>query len=223
MERSCRRRNGRAAIPPRLPPHEPIEANHRAIEHLSYTDSIAERYGRKKAWMLHVYTSLLAATGRYERFARIRWSEVGRFVFVCKGNICRSPYCERRAHALGVSAVSRGLEAGSQGSTPTSLVAAAASRGLDLSRHQPARFRSDELETSDLVIAMEPDQATQVERAIKPGGAQVTLLGIWHSKPRPYIQDPFGMSTTYVENCLQLMDACTEQLTRMLTTHGKSN
>ena len=126
-------------------------------------------------------------------------------------------------HALGVLAVSRGLEAGSQGSTPKSFVAAAASRGLDLSRHQPARFRSDELETSDLVIAMEPDQATQVERAIKPGGAQVTLLGIWDSKPRPYIQDPFGMSTTYVENCLQFMDACTEQLTRMLTTDGKSN
>jgi protein-tyrosine phosphatase len=187
------------------------------------SDTIAGSYGGKKAWLLHLYTSLLAATGYYQRFRQIRWREVERLVFVCKGNICRSAYCEARARSLGLNAISRGLEAGAQGATPPAVLAAASSRGMDLSGHRPALFRVDELAKGDLVIVMEPEQATRAEQAMAPGAAQITLLGLWHPQPRPRIQDPFGMPRTYIENCLAFLDACTKHLSSKLSVHGKPN
>jgi len=184
--------------------------------------SISNRYGRKKAWLLHLYASVLSAVGHYDRFLTISWDRIRRFVFVCKGNICRSPYCELKARSLGVAAISRGLEAGSQGGTPKPLLKAAVSRGLDLSGHQPCPFRREELVPGDLVVVMDPEQAAQIERSALPPGVQLTLLGMWLPQPRPYIQDPYGMSQAYVENCLELLGACTEQLTRMLNSHGKT-
>jgi protein-tyrosine phosphatase len=159
---------------------------------VTHTGGISDRYGRKNAWLLHIYASLLSAAGHYDRFLTISWDRIGRLVFVCKGNICRSPYCETKARSLGVVGISRGLEAGSQGGTPKPLLKAAASRGLDLSSHQPSRFRPEELAPGDLVVVMDPEQAARIEGAALPQGVQITLLGIWHPKPRPDIQDPYG-------------------------------
>src|SRR5437588_1134030 len=50
-------------------------------------------------------------TGRHRQFKQIRWDRVARVVFVCHGNICRSPYAEGRAVSFGLPAASFGLSA----------------------------------------------------------------------------------------------------------------
>ena len=54
-------------------------------------------------------------TGRYRQFKRIRWERVARVVFVCHGNVCRSPYAEGRAVNFGLPAASFGFSADSGG------------------------------------------------------------------------------------------------------------
>jgi protein-tyrosine phosphatase len=159
--------------------------------------------------------------GFYNRFYAIRWQNVRRLLFLCKGNICRSAYCEARARSLGLSAISRGLDVGhGLGSTPKTIVELAASRGLDFSCHRPTQFLESDILPGDLVIAMEPAQAEKVEQQAKRAGAQVTLLGLWHSEPRPYLQDPFGMSKQYTEYCMEFMDAAAERLKLLLESNG---
>jgi protein-tyrosine phosphatase len=172
---------------------------------------------------MHLYTSLLLCTGFYNRFSEIRWHDVSRLLFLCKGNICRSAYCEAKARSLGLPAISRGLEVGdAQASTPKTIAEMAASRGLDVSHHRPRQFRESEILAADLVVAMEPVQAQKVEGETKRAGAQVTLLGLWHSKPRPYLQDPFGLSREYTEHCMQFMDVAVDRLKQLLDGNAHS-
>jgi protein-tyrosine phosphatase len=178
-------------------------------------------HGRVTGWLFHFYATILLRFGAYDRFRQLRWQDVRRLVFVCKGNICRSIYCEARAVSLGLPANSRGLEAGIEGSIPSVIVQMASRRGLDLSTHRPRKFIPDELLVGDLIVVMEPAQARQIEPHMRNRDVQVTLLGLWHPRPRPYIQDPFGMQADYVENCMTFMDTATEQLAAILRSNGR--
>jgi protein-tyrosine phosphatase len=185
-------------------------------------ENLSRNHGRKKGWLLHLQAMALFRFGVYDSFRELRWQDIHRFLFVCKGNICRSPYCEARAQSLGLPASSFGLEAGTQGSTPKIITDMAARRGLDLSGHRPRRFHPADLQDGDLVVVMEPAQARKIEVYVRNRDVQVTLLGLWHPTPRPYLQDPFGMRLEYLENCMNFMDVATEQLATILTNSGST-
>ena len=105
-------------------------------------------------------------TGRYRRFKQIRWGRVARIVFVCHGNICRSPYAEGRAVSLGLPAASFGLSAGSGAPADPSACRIAAARGIELVRHCARDAADFELQTGDLLVAMEPRQARRISRTL---------------------------------------------------------
>ena len=82
-------------------------------------------------------------------------------LFVCTGNLCRSPSAElllaRQISELGPSDVTV-ESAGTLGTTqkvPAELQHEAASYGLDLSAHTPRRVDSETIARADLVIGME--------------------------------------------------------------------
>jgi len=79
-----------------------------------------------------------------------------RVVFVCAGNICRSPYAEavarRDCAVAGVEFASAGLSALSGNRATAEALAVASERGVDLSGHR-AQPLTPELEVSaDLVV-----------------------------------------------------------------------
>ena len=76
--------------------------------------------------------------GKYGQFARIKWGQVKRLVFVCKGNICRSAYGEAGGEA-GVPAVSCGLQANSGSPADPIALVVSSQRALDLSLHRSRR------------------------------------------------------------------------------------
>ena len=130
---------------------------------------------------------------RWERFlhpwrrqatlARLRRHRTPRGVlFVCHGNICRSPYAAAAFRArLGPEAtkVIRVDSAGFIGPmrhAPRAAVEEAASRGLDLRNHRSRTLTAGALENVDIVAVMEPQQVRGVAQLWRTT-ATIIVLG----------------------------------------------
>ena len=172
----------------------------------AWSGRVATQYGRKQGWVKSRLHSLFYGAGAFRDYQRIEWERVKRVVFVCSGNICRSPYCEARARAAGLNASSFGLAA-SPGK-PANEVATeiARRRRLDLNGHRTRTAAEYKPAAEDLLVAMEPEQGRAAQHLSAASGAQVTLLGLWVKKPRPFLQDPYGLSREYFETCFTILD-----------------
>ena len=164
-----------------------------------------ESYGGKRGFLEHLRTRTLYALGAYPRVDRVEWPAVRRLVFVCKGNICRSPYACAKAGTLGMSAASFGLD--TCGGAPADPLARenALLRGIDLSMHRSRRLEPQYLANGDLVILFEAAHRAETRRRIGDR-TPFDLLGTWARPIRPHIQDPYGRSASYFQQCFDLID-----------------
>lgn len=136
----------------------------------------------------------------------VEWSSVKRLVFVCKGNICRSPYAEARARIMGLPCSSFGLEAETGAPADPTAMRGARARGLDLTQHRAQTARQFPMAAGDLLMAMEPWHVAALQSRPMPIGTQVTLLGMWCNPIRPHLEDPFGLSDDYFQTCFGIID-----------------
>jgi protein-tyrosine phosphatase len=175
-----------------------------------------ERYGGIRGYLSHIQARALHAIGGYGGVADVDWQSIGRLVFVCKGNICRSPYASARARALGLETASFGLD--TAGGAPADPVAArnAVSRGLDLSGHRSVQLEGSDIQDNDLIIVFEPVQLAVVRRRCPARSIAVSLMGIWAPPVRPHIHDPYGCSDGYFQECFSIIDANVTVLSRCM-------
>lgn len=173
-------------------------------------------FGRRSGVIRHAQGLLHYHLGYLAALAQVDPTRVRRLVFVCKGNICRSPYAEARAKRLGLAAVSAGIDACTGASANESAIRIAELRGIDLKTHSAARVDSLELDSGDLLVAFEPSQVSALAEEALWSGAQLTLLGL-HSRPlRPHLEDPYGLSDAYFNTCYSLIDSGLERLASKL-------
>jgi low molecular weight protein-tyrosine phosphatase len=162
--------------------------------------------------------------GGYRRLKKIRWDRVQRVVFVCHGNICRSPYAERRAATYGLPAASFGLSADTGVPPDPSALSVAARRAIELVEHRACAAEDFEFHSGDLLIGMEPWQARAMLRCLPAVPCQVTLLGLWSRPRRPHIHDPHRLREAYWERCFDIIDSGVRAIaerTRPSPPHGK--
>ena len=177
-----------------------------------WSRGVAERHGRKQAWLRHRASTWLHQLGGYERLRAIDGSRVVRLVFVCAGNVCRSRYAEARARALGLEVTSFGLSADGLSLPDSTAIEVARRRGLELGLRPSRRAQDVRPSAVDLLVAMEPHQARQLHR--EHPRPQVTLLGLWCSPVRPVIADPYGLSPSYFDTCFGCIDQGIQALAR---------
>jgi protein-tyrosine phosphatase len=140
-----------------------------------------------------------------------------RILFVCMGNICRSPTAEGvMRHLLAergledeIEVQSAGTGGWHAGSPPDARsTRAAAARGITLDGAARQVTRAD-FEDFDLLVAMDRDNLADL-RAIAPPGTEHKirlLLGEGRDVPDPYYGGPHGF-----ENVLDLVETACEQL-----------
>ena len=117
-------------------------------------------------------------------------------LFVCTGNICRSPLAEAAAHQLltshfrvadlatvGLRTASAGTHAIAGRPTTLEMQTAAAEVDLDLSAHRSTSVETHQARTAALVFVMEQSHADWL---MKRTGASAQLLG------GTDIEDPYG-------------------------------
>ena len=163
------------------------------------------KYTTKKNMLSNLGVHIKYYLGLFHRYNTIDWSKVSRIVFVCKGNICRSPYAEMRAKQLGINAISIGLYTQEGSFANADALKNASYRDINLDAHRARVYDSIEISNSDLVICMEPWHV-KLFNAIDSSGCQITLLGLLCSRKKIIISDPYGKPDLLFEHSFRAMD-----------------
>jgi protein-tyrosine phosphatase len=145
-----------------------------------------------------------------------------RILFVCLGNICRSPAAEGVTRAM---AAARGLDlaldsAGTGdwhvGSPPhPPMVAAARARGWDLSPLRARQVSAADFDRFDLILGMDRANLAALARLRPAGNATPLRLFLGEAEvPDPYFDGSFDAALDLVEEgAARLLDQLEEQLT----------
>ena len=150
-----------------------------------------------------------------------------RILFVCLGNICRSPTAEgvfaARAAAAGLVVLtdSAGTSDWHVGDPPYApMVRSAASRGYDLTPLRARQARAADFEDFDLILAMDRKNLSALER-LRPSGNATPLVLFLDGVPsveRDEVPDPYY--TRDFDETLDLVEAAADALIGRLLNFG---
>jgi protein-tyrosine-phosphatase len=143
---------------------------------------------------------------------------MSRVLFVCAGNICRSPIAEHLLRRIlrergieGIEVASAGVIA-RDGDVPAARTLRAASvAGLDLSRHRATRFDPSLVREGELVLVMERWQRDGVRAATGLPAERVLLLGSYAPGDEE-IADPEDGPDAVFDACVARLEACVTAL-----------
>lgn len=155
------------------------------------------------------------------RAARRRLSglhDIRSVLFVCHGNICRSPYAEelfRQAlkdrGLADTIAVHSGGFVGPDRPSPPEALEVASERAIDLTRHRSKSVDATR-PRADLAVCMEPRQKTALARHEGYDGGRIIVLGDLDPQPirKRVILDPFGQTIEAFRRSYDRVDRCME-------------
>jgi protein-tyrosine-phosphatase len=148
------------------------------------------------------------------------------FVFVCYGNIMRSPMCEalmNRACAdladAGISITSAGLHAVPGTPAHPCAVTAARDYGISLEQHQSRSLTDEMIERADVLFAMDYQNHVQLISRWPGAKQKVYLLSAYadeHYKSAE-IHDPYSLGEQATRDCYRVLDACIRNLRSTLS------
>lgn len=170
---------------------------------------LENHFGSRRAALRFMKHWLKFRLGAYRQYTMPDLEGVDRLVFVCTGNICRSPFGQFLATRSGLASISVGTSTrGGDPANPDAL-RMAQQFGIDLSDHVSQRLQDTEFTDRDLFVCMEPIHADAVCQQLPD--ARVTLIGLWHSPKRPYIPDPYNRSDEYFQRCFSWIESAIDQ------------
>lgn len=138
-------------------------------------------------------------------------------VFVCLGNICRSPFAEAvaRRHSNGSPArdvrwSSAGIRTNQAAAPPEDAVRVAETFGVSLACHRPQPLTAEMMVASDMVVVMEATQMTTLRQRFPDYAQRIFLLPLFDSSSggemRYNIVDPFARPREAFEECYGRID-----------------
>lgn len=132
---------------------------------------------------------LLARVGRDGEGA------VRRVLFVCHGNICRSPLAESHARKLmpELEVASSGFHETAGRAPPDWFQAMAGELGVDLSTYRSKRIDRAQVEWAQLILLADIENLERFKREFPEAAGKATLLGLFLPTPRGSIEDPYSL------------------------------
>jgi protein-tyrosine phosphatase len=144
-----------------------------------------------------------------------------RVLFVCMGNICRSPLAQgvfedvlRREGLEGeVSVDSAGTGAWHVGSSPDERALSAASlRGVDISSQRARRIKPEDCRNFDYVLTMDEENYRAVAGLCRGSAVVRPFLDFATDSPETAVPDPYYGGPDGFEHVLNLVEEASEGL-----------
>jgi protein-tyrosine phosphatase len=141
-------------------------------------------------------------------------------LFVCLGNVCRSPYAAAAyaamlpAHVRGRAAVDSAGLIGPGRPAPEEAILVAGRRGHDLSGHRSKLLDAELVRNADLIIVMDARQQREICRRYGLDPSSVLVLGDLDPEPidTRAIRDPWGQSEAVFDASYARIDRCVAAL-----------
>ena len=144
-------------------------------------------------------------------------------LFVCKGNICRSPFAalyldaKLKERNCPIEVSSAGLET-STGSKANPIASAVALQDhVSLAAHVTKPITGDLVRGADLIVVMELAQYVDLLQKYPEARRKVFRLGDFHQGLAREIWDPYGGTHADFEFCFQMIRRCCDNLMGSLT------
>lgn len=144
-----------------------------------------------------------------------------RVLFVCMGNICRSPLAQgvfedvlaREGLEGEIFVDSAGTGAWHVGSSPDERAQKSASlRGLDLSSQRARRISPDDCETFDYILTMDEDNYRAVASLCRGSAVVRPFLDFAADSPEREVPDPYYGGPEGFDHVLDLVEEASEGL-----------
>ena len=144
--------------------------------------------------------------------------DVASILFVCKGNICRSPFAERlalrRLQERGrhdVRVASAGYHAAQAARPPAHAVDVAGGYGVALDEHRPLAVTRELLEAHAITVVFEVEHVERLAREFPAYRDRLVLLPLYAASARRgyaryNIADPFGRPRDSFSTCYAAID-----------------
>lgn len=133
-------------------------------------------------------------------------------LFVCYGNICRSPFAEHLWNAWmqdhspnGNRAISAGFHPKDGRTTPNWALDLAAEHGVDLATHRSRVLTKTMVESADAIFVMDRRNYRDLIRQFPWAKQKTYFLGLFADDVWGEIDDPYGMSQDKAHICYQRM------------------
>jgi protein-tyrosine-phosphatase/predicted ATP-grasp superfamily ATP-dependent carboligase len=141
-----------------------------------------------------------------------------RILFVCTGNICRSPLAAalwQKRHPV-MKAESAGFIPREGRRAPRNVQAAARARGACLADHRSRTVDEAMLRESDVIVLFEPRNFVELRRAFPEYLDKIVMLGALLQPPRATIKDPYQLSTAETDPIAAQVDSALAELAILL-------
>jgi len=143
-------------------------------------------------------------------------------LFICQGNICRSPFAERYFRKIagdgnlrGICSSSAGLDVQVSTPPPDLAVQVAKTLGVELMDHRSKPVTADMIENTDMIFTMEHRQAAFIRNTYPDHVQKIFLLPMFDTGPLPdwnyslryNIPDPYGKSEKDLLECFRKIES----------------
>jgi protein-tyrosine phosphatase len=148
-------------------------------------------------------------------------------LFVCKGNICRSPLAEAYFRSLvekegrDITVRSAGLETTPGRPADAKAKAVALEHRLSLEGHATTQVHRELLDQSDLIIVMEVGQKDRIQRLYPRSKGKVVLLGRFDFSGSLEVADPYSGTREDFLSCFQQVSRCCDVLAAGLAAKSR--
>jgi len=138
-----------------------------------------------------------------------------KIIFICKGNICRSPFAQLYAAKIlpkKLKFLSAGYIPLKGRLSPGEALAAATKFGIDLSHHSSRKVTSDDLYSSDVIFVFDKQNYTDILINNPSVLHKVYLLGVYNNTESSEISDPNGQSEKVFYQIYYTIKTCIDMI-----------